>query len=302
MIDGLIPLYLDPEKPCVALLQGDRGSGKTHIVTHSLVNLKDMLEEYEFKVFLFVPTAEFQEMYQWLMEEIEIEEIVKDIPTENDIQAIKSRVVGSKGKERLLLIIDDVDEFLKHSHCLNFLIIASRHMNVYMILMAQRYTQTPTIIRGNCNQVMIWRYPENSPEWKQIREQYLCEFTLDLQRHVRHEIYGRPFQKEKKHAFLNLVRDPTCPLFVPYNENELMVLPGYNDHPDAPDPLGELYGQSAFRMVEQMPESEKSDSEEEDEERGEGGTALPPARMTKREQAGSSYRRRDDTPIRSWDQ
>jgi hypothetical protein len=149
------PLLLN-NNSSVYVINGRRGSGKSSLILN-LMNSKKAYRKRFTNVFLISPTAETDKKFHKLVKELKeedfphfydtlneenIEEILKFIRSDND---------ENDKKHLHCLILDDVvlDLPKSKSSLLNRIVITSRHLNLTIIVVTQKYNAIPTIIRNN---------------------------------------------------------------------------------------------------------------------------------------------------------
>jgi len=147
------PLLLN-NNSCVYVINGRRGSGKSSLILN-LMNSKRAYRKRFTNVYLISPTAETDKKFHKLVKELKEDGNFYDTLNESNIEEILNFVRSDNDendkKNLHCLILDDVvlDLPKSKSSLLNKIVITSRHLNLTIIVVTQKYNAIPTIIRNN---------------------------------------------------------------------------------------------------------------------------------------------------------
>ena len=183
------PLLLN-NNSCVYIISGRRGAGKSTLAL-SLLNSKRAWRKRFDNVFLVSGTAKSDRKFSRLVDELEEDGHYFDHLDEAVVQQIfdMCQDANHEGGERKrplhLLLLDDVIMDLPKSRqsLLNTLVIQSRHHNLSLCLITQKYNLVPTVIRSNAD--LISFFPSlNAKEVQTFQE------DLNLSKELFERIYG----------------------------------------------------------------------------------------------------------------
>ena len=134
------------DKPHISLLAGRKGSGKTQLLLKLLKDREGFRGVYE-EIIIVSPTFRLQEAWQSLSPEgITVYEGFSE-------EILNKIYESQKPYTKSLLILDDNGEDLRrvNQSVFNKLISNSRHLNCSMIVLLQKISQAPTILRTNAD-------------------------------------------------------------------------------------------------------------------------------------------------------
>lgn len=183
------PLLLH-NNSCVYIISGRRGAGKSTLALSLLNSKKAWRKRFE-NVFLISATAANDKKFKRLVKELKEdhnyhdhldEEVISNCFSKCDA-ANRSNEGGPKPLH--LMLLDDVVMDLPKSRqsLLNTLVIQSRHHNLTLCLITQKYNLVPTVIRANAD--LISFFPSlNRKEVQTFQE------DLNLSPELFQEIYG----------------------------------------------------------------------------------------------------------------
>ena len=147
------PLLLN-NNSSVYVINGRRGSGKSSLILN-LLNNKIAYRKRFSNVFLISPTAKSDGKFKKLVKELDEDNKYYDTLNEQNIEEILEFVRSDNDendkKNLHCLILDDVvlDLPKSKSSLLNKIVITSRHLNMTIVIVTQKYNALPTIIRNN---------------------------------------------------------------------------------------------------------------------------------------------------------
>jgi len=147
------PLLLN-NNSSVYVINGRRGSGKSSLVLNLLNSKLAFRKRFE-NIFLISPTAESDKKFSKLVKELKEDDKFYDALNESNIEEIINFVKADNeenNKKHLhCLILDDVvlDLPKSKSSLINRIVITSRHLNITIVVVTQKYNAIPTIIRSN---------------------------------------------------------------------------------------------------------------------------------------------------------
>lgn len=142
-----------PRFPCMQLLCGKSGSGKSNFLLNLMKN-NDLMGDYFDEIFLISPTAKADDLVKHLeLDEAHIwydlDKAIGDLETLLDNQAYDIEKKGIKNTSKILVICDDCvgdKKFMKADPLLK-LAIHGRHNLVSSIICTQSYTKCTRAIR-----------------------------------------------------------------------------------------------------------------------------------------------------------
>lgn len=182
------PLLLN-NNSCVYIISGRRGAGKSTLAL-SLLNSKQAWRKRFENIFLISGTAKSDKKFRKLVAELTedgkfSDQLNDDVITEMFQTCNEANKSAEGGKKPLhLLLLDDVIMDLPKSRqsILNRLVIQSRHHNLTLCLITQKYNLVPTVIRANAD--LISFFPSlNAKEVQTFQE------DLNLSRPLFERIY-----------------------------------------------------------------------------------------------------------------
>ena len=211
------PLLLQ-NNSCVYVISGRRGSGKSTLAL-SLLNSKLAYRKRFKNLFLISPTARSDKKFSKVLKELDDDGKYFDELTENNIQSILDIVKADNeenNKKNLhALILDDcvLDLPKKKSSILNRLVIESRHHNLTLLILSQKYNLISTVIRANMD--IISFFPSlNNKEVTTFQE------DLNISKELFYQMYNKATDKPNDFLHVNLLSFP--PKF--YKKFELINL------------------------------------------------------------------------------
>ena len=139
------------EKPHITLFVGRKGSGKTQLLIKLLKDIDAFRGQYE-EIIIVSPTFKLQPVWKQLSPEgITVYESFSDAVLETIYKEQQSNV------NTLLILDDNGDDLRKVSPSIfNKLISNSRHLNLSIIALLQKITQSPTILRSNTDCFIVF--------------------------------------------------------------------------------------------------------------------------------------------------
>lgn len=205
------PLLLN-NNSCVYIISGRRGAGKSTLALSLLNSRKAWRKRFD-NIFFISGTAKSDKKFKKLVKELAEEDKFSDQLNDDVVSAVfqtcqEANQSAGDGKKPLhLLLLDDVIMDLPKSRqsILNRLVIQSRHHNLTLCLITQKYNLVPTVIRANAD--LISFFPSlNAKEVQTFQE------DLNLSRPLFERIY-REATGDDPQSFLhcNLLAYP--PLF-----------------------------------------------------------------------------------------
>jgi len=201
------PLLL-ANKSSVYIISGRRGAGKSTLAL-SLLNSKLAFKKRFENIFLISPTARSDKKFSKLVKELEDDDTPKfyeqlsDSVIENIIEIVKADNEENKKKNLHCLILDDcvLDLPKSKTSLFNKLIITSRHHNVTIIIISQKYNALPPIIRANAD--LISFFPSlNTREIETFQE------DINISKPLFYEIYNACSKSQNDFLHCNLLSFP----------------------------------------------------------------------------------------------
>jgi len=224
------------EFPCRILACGPSGSGKTvamlNVVLRHLVDKKitgrnlgratDQVKDSIFnEIIVMSPSLYDDPAYEDLKNDKYIDSEIVSGFNYLDMEVITEIMQGNsdgENDEQTCLIIDDFAAQKKNLMQEQFLDMwfRSRHQNITLIFMTQKYCQAPTALRQNCNYMMLFR-PSTQLEARQIR---MDNETTE----INGEGFDQMFQDltKEKHAFMWVDKSDGKPKFFKNFEAEVV--------------------------------------------------------------------------------
>lgn len=211
------PLLLQ-NNSCVYIISGRRGSGKSTLAL-SLINSKLAYRKRFKNLFLISPTARSDKKFAKVLKELDDDgkffEELNESNIENILEIVKADNEENDKKNLHALILDDcvLDLPKKKSSILNKLVIESRHHNMTLLILSQKYNAIPTIIRANMD--IISFFPSlNNKEVSTFQE------DLNISKELFYQVYNKATDKPNDFLHVNLLSFP--PKF--YKKFELINL------------------------------------------------------------------------------
>jgi hypothetical protein len=199
------PLLLG-NNSCIYIISGRRGAGKSTLAL-SLLNSKKAYRKRFDNLFLISPTAKSDKKFAKVVEELEEDERFYEELNEKNIEQIVGYIKGrneeTQKKELHCLVLDDcvLDLPKSKSSLINRIVITSRHLNLTLIIISQKYNALPTIIRSNAD--LISFFPSlNSHEIKTFQE------DINIDKGIFNEIYKECSQNSTDFMHCNLLSMP----------------------------------------------------------------------------------------------
>lgn len=220
------PLLLN-NNSCVYIISGRRGAGKSTLALSLLNSRKAWRKRFD-NIFLISGTAKSDKKFRKLVGELSedgkfSDHLDEDVVNEIFGQCQEANQSAGKDKKPLhLMLLDDVIMDLPKSRqsLLNRLVIQSRHHNLTLCLITQKYNLVPTVIRANAD--LISFFPSlNAKEVQTFQE------DLNLSRPLFERIY-REATGDDPQSFLhcNLLAYP--PVF--YKKFDKIDVDVFNQH------------------------------------------------------------------------
>lgn len=182
------PLLLN-NNSCVYIISGRRGAGKSTLAL-SLLNSKRAWRKRFDNIFLISGTAKADRKFRRLVDELEedgryYDHLDEDVVHRVFEQCQDANHEGGDKRPLHLMLLDDVIMDIPKSRqsLLNTLVIQSRHHNLTLCLITQKYNLVPTVIRSNAD--LISFFPSlNAKEVQTFQE------DLNLSKDLFERIYG----------------------------------------------------------------------------------------------------------------
>ena len=219
------PLLLQ-NNSCVYIISGRRGAGKSTLAL-SLMNSKLAYRKRFKNIFLVSPTARSDKKFKRLVDELNDDnkyfEELNESNIESILDIIKSDNEENDKKNLHLIVLDDVvlDLPKKKSSILNKLVIESRHHNVTLLILSQKYNAIPTIIRANMD--LISFFPSlNTKEVSTFQE------DLNISKELFYKVYNKATDAPNSFLHVNLLNFP--PVF--YHKFDKIAMNNGNDSDD----------------------------------------------------------------------
>ena len=222
------PLLLQ-NNSCVYIISGRRGAGKSTLAL-SLLNSKLAYRKRFKNIFLISPTARSDKKFSKIVKELEEDnkfyEELNESNIENILEIVKADNEENDKKNLHCLVLDDcvLDLPKKKSSILNKLVIESRHHNMTLLILSQKYNAIPTIIRANMD--IISFFPSlNNKEVSTFQE------DLNISKDLFYQMYSKATKSPNDFLHVNLLSFP--PKF--YKKFELIDLNESDDDDDSYD-------------------------------------------------------------------
>jgi len=154
------PLLLQ-NNSCVYIISGRRGAGKSTLAL-SLLNSRRAWRKRFDNVFLISATAKSDRKFKRLVKELHEDGNYHDHLDERVIQQVFDKCAEANHdrdrKPLHLMLLDDVIMDIPKSRqsLLNTLVIQSRHHNLTICLITQKYNLVPTVIRSNADLISFF--------------------------------------------------------------------------------------------------------------------------------------------------
>lgn len=203
------PLLLN-NNSSIYIISGRRGMGKTTLCMNLLQSRQAYRKRFE-NIFLVSPTARTDTKLKKLVSELEEDGKYFDTFSEDLIEAILEMIKAdneeNEKRNKHLIILDDcvLDLSKKRSSILNKLVITSRHNNITLLILTQKYNAIPTLIRSNADLITFF----NSLNKKEIDT---LQEDLNIDKEIFKDIYNQACMSRENdgHNFLhiNLLANP----------------------------------------------------------------------------------------------
>lgn len=156
------PLLLN-NNSCVYIISGRRGAGKSTLALSLLNSRKAWRKRFD-NIFLISGTAKSDKKFRKLVGELSEDGKFSDHLDEDVVNEIfqtcqeANRSTEGTKKPLHLMLLDDVIMDLPKSRqsLLNRLVIQSRHHNLTLCLITQKYNLVPTVIRANADLISFF--------------------------------------------------------------------------------------------------------------------------------------------------
>lgn len=157
------------DRPCVMIICGKKNSGKSTLLANLLRDPRAFKNRFV-KIIFVSPTfsAQYHTLWKCLHPDgIEVYEQVTNRLIEHII------ATQEQNPEPVLLVFDDVASDLKDidQYLFNKLVAISRHLNLSIVVLCQKFTFVPTTLRANCDVFCVFAacsYIELDALWKEI--------------------------------------------------------------------------------------------------------------------------------------
>lgn len=220
------PLLLH-NRSCVYVISGRRGAGKSTLAL-CLFDSKLAYRKRFKNIFLISPTARSDKKFERLVNELEDDgkfyEELNEPNIESILEVIKSDNLENDKKNLHCIVLDDVvlDLPKKKSSVLNKLVIESRHHNVTLLVLSQKYNAINTIIRANMD--LISFFPSlNTKEVSTFQE------DLNISKELFYKVYNKATDAPNSFLHVNLLQFP--PVFY-HKYNKIDGLTGEEEDDD----------------------------------------------------------------------
>ena len=217
------PLLL-ANKSSVYIITGRRGAGKSTLAL-CLLDSKLAYRKRFKHIFLISPTARSDKKFKRLVDELEEDnqfyEQLNHDNIESILDVIKSDNLENDKKNLHCIVLDDVvlDLPKSKSNILNKLVIESRHHNVTLLILSQKYNAIPTIIRANMD--LISFFPSlNTKEVSTFQE------DLNISKELFYQVYNKATDAPNSFLHVNLLNFP--PVFY-HKFDKIGVSPPYDE-------------------------------------------------------------------------
>lgn len=211
------PLLLN-NKSCVYIISGRRGAGKSTLAL-SLLNSKLAYRKRFKNIFLISPTARSDKKFSKVVKELDEDgKFFEELNEENIfhiLDAVKADNQEHDKKNLHCLVLDDcvLDLPKRKSSILNRLVIESRHHNMTLLILSQKFNCIPTLIRANMD--LISFFPSlNNKEVSTFQE------DLNISKDLFYQMYNKATDGPNDFLHVNLLSFP--PKF--YKKFELIDL------------------------------------------------------------------------------
>lgn len=199
---GEDPLLLK-NNACVYIISGAKGRGKTTLTMNLLQDKRAYRKRFE-NIFLISPTARSDKKLSKLVKELDedgkFHEQFSEELIENILEQIQADNEENEKKNLHCIILDDciLDLSKKRSSVLNKLVIKSRHNNITLLILTQKYNCVPTIIRSNSDLISFF----NSLNRKEIET---LQDDINIDKEIFKDVYNEACGKEGTgHNFLHI--------------------------------------------------------------------------------------------------
>jgi hypothetical protein len=220
------PLLLH-NKSAVYVISGRRGAGKSTLAL-CLLDSKLAYRKRFKNIFLVSPTARSDKKFEKLVDELEEDgkfyEELNEGNVESILEVIKNDNSENDRKNLHMILLDDVvlDLPKKKSSILNNLVIRSRHYNITLLILTQKYNCVPTIIRSNMD--LISFFPSlNTKEVSTFQE------DLNINKELFYKLYNKATDDTNSFLHVNLLNFP--PVFY-HKYNKINYLTGEEEEDD----------------------------------------------------------------------
>ena len=190
----------------VYIVSGRRGSGKSTLAL-CLLDSKLAYRKRFKHIFLVSPTARSDKKFKRLVDELDEDgrfyEELNHGNIESILDVIKTDNKENDKKNLHCIVLDDVvlDLPKSKSNILNKLVIESRHHNVTLLILTQKYNCVPTIIRSNMD--LISFFPSlNTKEVSTFQE------DLNISKELFYKVYNKATDAPNSFLHCNLLNFP----------------------------------------------------------------------------------------------
>ena len=219
------PLLLH-NRAAIHIISGRKGSGKSTLLL-SLLNSKKAWKRRFNAIFMVSPTAQGEAKFAKLVEELSEDGRFYDTLNEQVMEDIFDKVrgfnedfkqSGKRKKPRFLLILDDcvLDISKKKDSQINRMAIISRHLNLTLTILAQKYNAINTLLRANADTVCQFGSLNS-------REITCLQDDINVNKDVFNRLYLQATQKPNGFLWINLIANP--PVF--YDRFDKMDVPEF---------------------------------------------------------------------------
>jgi hypothetical protein len=169
------------EAPFNAMLIAPTACGKSSVILNLLMNDNFYRKTFD-KVYYFSPSVMIDKTLKAVAEDEDIVKIHEDEDLEKADDLLKIIVQGQKdlkeaGEDmpQILVVYDDMLQYLKSSSFIGSLFTKSRHYNISCIITSQNYRSVPLKARNNSQMVLVFKL-YNDTEIQKLEEEIGCNF------------------------------------------------------------------------------------------------------------------------------
>jgi hypothetical protein len=169
-----------PVPPFTMALIAPTKSGKSNLIVNLLKNSNFNYQEYFHEVYYISPTVALDDTLKSIYED---DEIIK-IDDEDDLKFLddilndiikRQKEKPKEDREHILIILDDMIDYLKKSKVLGNLAAKNRHYKITLILTSQVYNALPLTLRKNASSYIMSKI-YNNKDLQNIEEEVGANF------------------------------------------------------------------------------------------------------------------------------